>query len=311
MFSYRGISVFGMLLLIVTACFAQSSNGQQFKLAPGSSLKLRASASSAISYQWFVDKNLIQGAVKQDFIVNKAGKYTVLSFSLGGCASDMSDEMVIISSVQLSADLLITKKSETRPVFNNESFKYYLMIRNNGSADATNIEVKDVLPPNIIFESIEAPADGITMYRPETKTISWNIKKLNNDNFLVLVINVKAIKSGRVFNSASVTLDETDPDYSNNASTDTKEIIGLKIPNVFTPNGDGKNDLFFIQSLESYNENELTIINRWGSTVYEKSNYLNDWNAEGLVDGTYFYVLKFRNTNSDWEELKGYVTIMR
>ncbi|UKT64454.1 gliding motility-associated C-terminal domain-containing protein [Pedobacter mucosus] len=303
--------MFCLLLLSVTAGFAQSNNSQQITLASGSSLKLRANVSNVASYQWFVDKNIIQGAVNQDLIITKAGKYSVISFSLGGCVSDISDEMDVISSVQLSADVSVTKKSETRQVINNETFKYYLLVRNNGAADATNVELKDILPDNLVLESVETPAHGVTNYVASTKTISWQIPTLTNGNFLELVINVKALKTGKVVNSASVTSTESDPDPSNNTSTDTKDITGLIVPNVFTPNGDGKNDTFFIPSLASYSANELTIVNRWGSTVYEKNTYLNDWTAEGLVDGTYFYILKVKNSNSDWEVLKGYVTVIR
>jgi gliding motility-associated-like protein len=66
----------------------------------------------------------------------------------------------------------------------------------------------------------------------------------------------------------------------------------VKIPNVFTPNGGQGNDTFEIEGLEKYNGAELTIFNRWGQNVYESANYRNDWRANDLSEGTYWYVLK-------------------
>ncbi len=66
------------------------------------------------------------------------------------------------------------------------------------------------------------------------------------------------------------------------------------IPNVFTPNNDGKNEVFFIENLPEKGA-YLRISNRWGKTVFETSNYQNDWKAEGLSDGVYFYLLQISN----------------
>ena len=311
MFNRLGIIVFGVLLLSATACFAQSSNPNTLNLKPGVTVKLRANGTGATSYQWFKNGDAILGATLQDYVVNAAGKYTVITFSLGGCSSDLSEEMEVILESQISADVSIVKRSESRQVINTETFKYNLLVRNNGLGMATNLQVKDDLPENLTFVSVDPAVVGTASYNDQTKTVSWVIPSLANGSFVELIINVRAMKPGNVVNRAIVTIDELDPDPSNNISVDTKEITGLKIPNVFTPNGDGKNETFLIERLDLYSENQLTIINRWGSTVYEKKGYLNDWTANGLVDGTYFYVIKVKTASAQWQEFKGYVTVMR
>ncbi len=75
----------------------------------------------------------------------------------------------------------------------------------------------------------------------------------------------------------------------------------LFIPQVFTPNSDAENDVFYIKGLGRYPNNIIYIYNRWGNIVYEASPYNNDWNGIANVDvvgeqdylpiGTYFYVL--------------------
>jgi len=85
--------------------------------------------------------------------------------------------------------------------------------------------------------------------------------------------------------------------------------VELKVPNVFTPNGDGINDFFEIKNLDSYISNELAIYNRWGKKVYEASNYRNRWDGGSLHDGVYFYVLECVGLYST-DEFMGSVTIM-
>lgn len=81
------------------------------------------------------------------------------------------------------------------------------------------------------------------------------------------------------------------------------------IPNIFTPNGDSENNEFYIRGLENYNNVELYVFNRWGNKVFESTNYLNNWTAEELSDGTYWYIIKLPYGLKT--EYKGNITIMR
>jgi len=69
----------------------------------------------------------------------------------------------------------------------------------------------------------------------------------------------------------------------------------LVLPNIMTPNGDDINDALVIQYIDSYENNQLMVFNRWGNMVYEKSKYANDWKAGGLEDGVYFYTVSLPN----------------
>lgn len=78
------------------------------------------------------------------------------------------------------------------------------------------------------------------------------------------------------------------------------------IPNLFTPNGDNKNDNFEITGL---GDNFLVeIFNRWGERVYQNSNYRNEWAGEGLSDGIYYYLIKDPLFE---REYKGWVQLLR
>ncbi len=83
----------------------------------------------------------------------------------------------------------------------------------------------------------------------------------------------------------------------------------------FSPNGDGVNDLFYIEGVESFPNNELNIFNRWGNEVYFAQGYLNtwdgSWNGKILPDGTYFYVFQYENESGETIEESGYIQINR
>jgi gliding motility-associated-like protein len=79
------------------------------------------------------------------------------------------------------------------------------------------------------------------------------------------------------------------------------------VPNVFTPNGDSDNEHFVVTNLEKFPDSQLLVFNRWGNKIYESANYQNDWNAQGVPDGVYYFIL----TVSDGSLFKGFVTILR
>ena len=84
------------------------------------------------------------------------------------------------------------------------------------------------------------------------------------------------------------------------------------IPDGFSPNGDGINDLFVIRGINNYPENNFTIYNRWGNKVFEASPYKSTWDGRSttglrvggdeLPVGTYFYIL---DLGDDSEVIKG------
>ncbi|MEO1448323.1 MAG: gliding motility-associated C-terminal domain-containing protein [Bacteroidota bacterium] len=81
----------------------------------------------------------------------------------------------------------------------------------------------------------------------------------------------------------------------------------IRIPNVFTPNGDGIHDTFVIENLELYPDHQLDIFDRWGRKVFTASPYQNDWGAEGVKAGTYYYRLRVKETGVQ----KGGVAVLR
>ena len=110
--------------------------------------------------------------------------------------------------------------------------------------------------------------------------------------------------NGTCSDSALVTIILKDP---------TDCLDAIQMPTGITPNGDGKNDIFFVQGLGDYYENTILIYNRWGNKVFEQSPYQNNWqgtNQNGglLPEGTYFVILKIKGIDKNFT---GYIDLRR
>jgi gliding motility-associated-like protein len=88
----------------------------------------------------------------------------------------------------------------------------------------------------------------------------------------------------------------------------------ITIYNAISPNGDGENDVWWVDGITLFPENKVTIFNRWGDKVREFHKYDNRivfWdgtNREGKLvsDGTYYYVLEIKDikTYTGWIQVK-------
>jgi gliding motility-associated-like protein len=84
------------------------------------------------------------------------------------------------------------------------------------------------------------------------------------------------------------------------------------IPNAFSPNGDGINDVFIIECGTS---RQFHIFNSWGIELYRNEDYQNDWNGMysggPLPDGTYFYSLKYMSATNEMVSKAGFICLHR
>lgn len=98
-------------------------------------------------------------------------------------------------------------------------------------------------------------------------------------------------------------------DTSSSSMTITVNDCKLIIPNVITPNSDGQNDHFVIIGLENYPGSQLHILDRNGRIIFESTDYQNDWNANNIPTGTYFYRLQLNDGKRS--EKNGTLSIIR
>jgi len=86
------------------------------------------------------------------------------------------------------------------------------------------------------------------------------------------------------------------------------------LPNAFTPNGDGANDMLYIRGSEVENIT-IKIFDRWGNIVFESIDILNGWDGKtkGIPanQGVYAYVVYGNSLNGENINLKGNITLIR
>jgi gliding motility-associated-like protein len=85
------------------------------------------------------------------------------------------------------------------------------------------------------------------------------------------------------------------------------------IPNTFTPNNDGTNDVWVIKNIEDYPGCKIEIFNRWGNKVYDSAGYSQPWNGtanngQELPVTTYFYTIDLKDGR---KPLVGSISIIR
>ncbi|MDB5004123.1 MAG: hypothetical protein JWQ34_2348 [Mucilaginibacter sp.] len=100
---------------------------------------------------------------------------------------------------------------------------------------------------------------------------------------------------------------------SNAITVAVKPIIAIVVPNAFTPNGDGINDLWSIPELVGFPNSTVAVYNRYGALVYHSIGYTKSWNGmsnnSALPVGTYYYVIDPKNARQ--KIVKGWVSILR
>ncbi|MFH7000465.1 gliding motility-associated C-terminal domain-containing protein, partial [Flavobacterium sp. FlaQc-57] len=200
-----------------------------------------------------------------------------------------------------------------------ETITYKFKVTNTGNVPLTGVMISDPLPGVVV----------------SGQPIDLDVNESDEHSFTATYkITQTDINRGSVSNQASVrgnskkgVVVEDKSDDENNME-DKPTVLPLngcviKVFNAFSPNGDEKNSRFYIQGLECYPDNTVEIYNRWGVLVYDIDHYNNEDRAfigfsagrttikqsEGLPVGTYFYILKYKDSESNPHEQSGYLYI--
>ncbi|HOY31683.1 MAG TPA: gliding motility-associated C-terminal domain-containing protein [Bacteroidales bacterium] len=199
--------------------------------------------------------------------------------------------------------------SSTEPVIVTDTSTYFVTVTNTfGCSDTAKITVVTWPLPlpsvAVVNETCIGKGDGYA--------VATSVNGVSPYTYVWNDGHVGDTITGIVTGSYSVTVTDSNGCTGNTdvfvpGSTISCYIPQIVIPNIITPNDDGKNDMLYIKDLEYFPGSTLYIFNRWGKVIFHSDDYQNDWNGKGLAEGVYFYTL---NTDNG-DKFSGTLTILR
>lgn len=197
----------------------------------------------------------------------------------------------------------------------------YTVIAVNASNGCTATATQLVSQESINASFVNNPGQGLmpltvtftnTSINPTSTTYMWNLGN---------AMTYTTTNAATVYNAAgSYTVVLTATHGVCTATASTVIVVDLvsmfDVPNVFTPNGDGKNDVFRLNAV-NMGEINMTIFDRWGLKMFESTdNGKMEWNGTNkggnlVTDGTYFYIIHANGLDGQEYNLQGSVTVFQ
>ena len=305
---------------------------------------IKLSASGGTNYEWqgpasfasTLNQPLIQNAQLQN-----GGMYSVKVISANSCFVMSSTNVVInaapIAAVSFATDTicvgstillqasggsnyqwfpqtaLSTPQQQTTQANPTNSIGYNVEVANGfGCKDTASVDIKVVNPPivNAGSDKITTSGQAVQLTGSITGAVAsfiWSPTDfMTNQNTLTpsvsLVTDYEYALTAVALNNCGTFTD----------SVKVRILNGIFIPNVFSPNGDGKNDTWNVPGLASYPLHTLTVFNRYGQIVFQRKQTFIPWNGyfkrELLPTGAYTYLIDLKNGS---KVIKGTVLLIR
>lgn len=238
--------------------------------------------------------------------VNSDGNYkNIATVSGQNPDPDLNNNSDFAEIQKKIADLDASKTDGVSYYQPGQELNYVITVINKGPAVAYEVKVLDLRPFGVTDMSWSSSINtsGIG-------DLIDIIPQLNVGTSVVYNVKLTVPKSqvGDFVNVVEVTSEHTiDPVEACSACVDIDR-QEIYVPKGISPNGDNINDFL---DLEYYHVAKISIFNRYGSSVYTKTNYKNEWHGQSingklLPSGTYFYVIRI----IDGTEFTGYIQLV-
>jgi len=331
--------------IIDMGAFSISSNVVS-PLCEGQSATLSVNSASGHTYQWRKDGADISGQIANTITVNQQGTYTV-NVTYTGCSKETAGYQLVIltkpvakftassNSACIGSLLSFTNTSTvdnratttyawdfgdgqtassadaTHTYASVGTFSTMLTVSYSGLASctsntSTSISVADATPPVIVSEKAEICPGQETMLSIEGtySAITWN----TGETAAFIIVSQPG--------PYTVTTEDAGG-CAGNDDISIAETVGcgeleLDIPNMFSPNGDTRNDRWVISGAEKYPTCTMKVYDDKGVRIFQQTGYPAEgwdgvYNGKSMPDGVYYYVFSC----PDGKPKTGSVTILR
>ena len=297
--------------------------GNDTVICQNSTLTLDAGNSGA-SYFWN------NSSTQQTISVNTSGTYsvtvtqdscssvdsiivTVNSLPLVNLGSDTSiceNTTFTLDAGNMGASYIWNVGSSQQTIYVNSSGIYSVTVTENGCSNTDSISVTlfTSFDINVSEDTVICKGRSVQLNASGGINYTWvPANNLNNANIYNPIASpdstttyIVSVSNGQCSYSDSVII------YVNALST-------LYVPNSFTPNNDGLNDIFRVGSTE-LTEFHGQIFNRWGNMIYEWYEHEDGWDGKYMgrkaQEGVYIYLINASGQCGKYE-INGHVTLIR
>lgn len=255
-------------------------------ICPGSSATLTAASTTAgVNFRWYSVANggtpLFTGTSYTTQPLNTATTYYVEAFTAGGC----------VSATRKAVDVTMAEPLPAPTVTVDNATATAVTFRWNAVTGAQRYEVS--VDNGVTFIPPSSGANGTT------HTIS-NLQPNQSVSIQVRAIGAVACENSAL---ASANGKSTNPNGNN-----------IFVPNLFSPNGDGMNDIMYVYGT-SIAQLEFRIYNQWGQLVFTSKDQRQGWDGtmsgQRQPVGVYVYIVKATMQDGTVVTKKGNVTLMR
>jgi gliding motility-associated-like protein/uncharacterized repeat protein (TIGR01451 family) len=254
---------------------------------------------SGSTYIWAIDGVEQKGFTNNGIDINWkiAGTFflEVQEMSIGGCLGPLRSGKVFVIPAQNTDLGVVITVDNPHPIIGNKVI-FSIEATNHGPYDATGVTIANPLLDGYTYLSTTSTTGSFSSLNSV-----WTIGNLKIGSSANLTITAFVNKSGNYSNTSTISGKEEDRNMVNNISSVATVPTDFFIPEGFSPNGDGINDLFVVRGIVNYPHNKIEIFNRWGNKVFDASPYQNKWHGKAtfgirvgggeLPVGTYFYLL--------------------
>jgi gliding motility-associated-like protein len=296
--------------------------GTDTPICAGDTLTLNATASGAIGYLWS------NGATTSTIKVFQAGLYWC-EVDNGGCTFrdsltitsikpspivNLGNDVTVCEGVPVTFDATYLSAAyrwqdgSTNPVYTaNQQGTYSVQVDYNGCKKSDTVTITYNLKPRFSLgpDQFICPGNTITL-RPALDPL-WQWTWQDGTTGPTIIVSQPGIYSLAAINNCGTTTRQV---------TIAKGLCKVFVPTGFTPNNDGKNDLFRALGTEAVTQFNLKIFDRAGQLIFETSDKTKGWDGrlKGMPfsTGVFVYLISYKDIySSEPVVLKGTFTLIR